>query len=86
MVSWVPANLPIGNIVIHLRVDPANADVIKAVDFVGHDGYPFWQGSTIPQSAEVLWQSIAKTREAANKVKVSSTSSTPRLNPARNCG
>jgi exo-beta-1,3-glucanase (GH17 family) len=56
---------------MRLRVDPANAAVITAVDFIGFDGYPYWQGATIPQSADVFWQSINATREAANKVKVS---------------
>lgn len=53
------------------RVDPANADVVRAVDVVGHDGYPYWQGATIPQSNGVFWESVRNTRNAVNAIKVS---------------
>ena len=52
------------------RVDGANADVIKAVDFIGTDGYPFWEGKTIPESSDAFWQSVRQVQNAANNIKV----------------
>jgi hypothetical protein len=52
------------------RVNPNNADVVKAVDFVGTDGYPYWQGAMISQSADIFWNSVNDVRNAVNKIKV----------------
>lgn len=57
-------------VLIDCRVDGANADVIRAVDFVGSDAYPYWQGATVPQSADVFWKSVDDVRNAVNSVKV----------------
>jgi exo-beta-1,3-glucanase (GH17 family) len=54
------------------RVDPKNKPLIRACDFIGTDEYPYWQGATIPQSAEVFWDSVQEVIDAANEVKVSS--------------
>ncbi|KAF2454089.1 glycoside hydrolase family 17 protein [Lineolata rhizophorae] len=50
-------------------VDAANEVVITACDFVGMDGYPYFQGATIEQAPEVFWQSVTDTRNAVNRVK-----------------
>lgn len=50
-------------------VKPGNAAVIKASDFVGTDGYPYWQHSTIAKGSEVFWQSVNVVKAAVQKVK-----------------
>lgn len=50
-------------------VDPANDDVLRAVDFVGVDGYPYFQGATQEQAPEVFWQSIRDTQASIDRVK-----------------
>ncbi|KAF2834556.1 glycoside hydrolase family 17 protein [Patellaria atrata CBS 101060] len=50
-------------------VDPANRDVITACDFVGMNGFPYWQGATIPQSSDVFWKSYDDTKRAVDSVK-----------------
>ena len=52
------------------RVDPENTDVLKAVDWVGTDGYPYWQGATPNQSPGVFWDSVNQVRQVVNNVKV----------------
>jgi exo-beta-1,3-glucanase (GH17 family) len=52
------------------RVDGANNDVLKAVDFAGTDGYPYWQGATMQQAAEVFWTSVSNVQNALNNIKV----------------
>lgn len=49
-------------------VDGANADVIRAADFIGMDGYPYFQGSSIEDAANVFWQSVDATRNAVNQI------------------
>jgi exo-beta-1,3-glucanase (GH17 family) len=51
-------------------VDAANADVLRAVDFVGTDGYPYWQGATPEQAGSVFWTSVDNVRGAVNNIKV----------------
>lgn len=48
-------------------VDDANKDVIVASDWIGMDGYPYWQGAAIENAADVFWQSVDATRNAVNK-------------------
>ena len=50
-------------------VDPKNNDVIRAVDWVGTDGYPYFQASTIEEGYNVFWQSVEDTRNMVNAVK-----------------
>jgi len=52
-------------------VDGQYTDVITACDFVGTDGYPYWQGSTPEQASGVFWQSVNVVRDRVNAVKVS---------------
>ncbi|KAL8861806.1 MAG: hypothetical protein Q9178_001675 [Gyalolechia marmorata] len=46
-------------------VDPKNEAVIRACDFVGHDGYPYWEGVSIEQGLNAFRQNLEKTRNAA---------------------
>ena len=55
---------------LHDRVDPDNKPLITACDFIGLDEYPFWQGATIPQSAEVFWDTMQEVIDATSAVKV----------------
>lgn len=43
-------------------VDPANAAVIGAVDFLGMDGYPYFQSASIDDAWNVFWKSVDDTR------------------------
>ena len=49
-------------------VDGANEVVIKASDFIGMDGYPYFQNSAIENAANVFWKSVQDTRDAVNRV------------------
>lgn len=49
-------------------VDGANEVVIKASDFIGMDGYPYFQNSAIENAANVFWKSVEDTRNAVNRV------------------
>ncbi|KAJ9645848.1 hypothetical protein H2201_008205 [Coniosporium apollinis] len=50
-------------------VDPANEAVIHASDFVGMDGYPYWQGATPVQMRDTFWASVQATRDVVHRVK-----------------
>ena len=50
-------------------VDPANEAVIRACDFVGTDGYPYFQNANIRDGYNVFWQSVQATRDVVNRVK-----------------
>ena len=50
-------------------VNASNAAVISACDWIGTDGYPYWQGSQISSSHDVFWQSVNAVRDVVNKVK-----------------
>lgn len=47
-------------------VDGANAEVITACDFLGMDGYPYFQNSAIADAATTFWDSVTATKNAAN--------------------
>lgn len=49
-------------------VDPANNAVIKACDFIGTDGYPYYQDSSINNAYNVFWESVQNTKDAVAKV------------------
>jgi exo-beta-1,3-glucanase (GH17 family) len=46
-------------------VDGANEAVVDAVDFLGMDGYPYFQNAAIGDAADVFWQSVTDTKNAA---------------------
>ncbi|KAG4422093.1 hypothetical protein IFR04_004720 [Cadophora malorum] len=53
-------------------VNGANADVIRACDFVGTDGYPYFQNTQangIDQSYNLFWDSVQQVRDVVNTVK-----------------
>jgi exo-beta-1,3-glucanase (GH17 family) len=50
-------------------VDGANAAVIQACDFVGTDGYPYWQGAAVADGYNVFWESVQRVRDVVNTVK-----------------
>ena len=50
-------------------VDPKNTAVIKACDFVGTDGYPYFQNAARKDSYNVFWDSIKATRSVVDRVK-----------------
>lgn len=47
-------------------VDSANAEVITASDFLGMDGYPYFQNSAISDAANVFWESVNATENVAD--------------------
>ncbi|CAG8953434.1 hypothetical protein HYFRA_00010183 [Hymenoscyphus fraxineus] len=53
-------------------VDGANEDVIRACDFVGTDGYPYFQSTMsnpIDQGSNLFWESTQAVRDVVNRVK-----------------
>ena len=44
-------------------VDPANTAVITACDFLGMDGYPYFQDASIDDSNDVFWTSVNNVRD-----------------------
>ncbi|KAK5146892.1 putative glucan endo-1,3-beta-glucosidase eglC [Cryomyces antarcticus] len=50
-------------------VDSANTAVIQACDFVGTDGYPYFQSSPIQNGASDFWTSVQNVRDVVNSVK-----------------
>lgn len=53
-------------------VDGANEDVIRACDFVGTDGYPYFQNTQnnpIDQGSNLFWESTQAVRDVVNRVK-----------------
>jgi exo-beta-1,3-glucanase (GH17 family) len=49
-------------------VDDSNKEVITAADFIGMDGYPYFQNSAIGDAASTFWQSVDATRNQVNAV------------------
>ena len=50
-------------------VNASYNDVIRACDFIGTDGYPYFQASTIQDGYDVFWESVEDTRNMVNAVK-----------------
>ncbi|KAK4502866.1 hypothetical protein PRZ48_006292 [Zasmidium cellare] len=50
-------------------VDSANDEVIKACDFVGMDGYPYWQDADISTAEDVFFKSYQDTLNHVQSVK-----------------
>lgn len=50
-------------------VRPENEVVIRACDFVGTDGYPYWQDSSPQQASDVFWKSVNDVRAVVDRVK-----------------
>ena len=46
-------------------VDGSNSAVVTACDFIGMDGYPYFQNAAIGDAAKVFWQSVTDTKNAA---------------------
>jgi len=70
MIRSVGANQEVGHVDTWTAwVNSTNNAVIKASDFVGMDGYPYFQGAAIQDGANVFWQSVQATRDAVDSVK-----------------
>ncbi|OCL08470.1 glycoside hydrolase family 17 protein [Glonium stellatum] len=70
MIRSVGANQEVGHVDTWTAwVNSTNNAVITASDFVGMDGYPYFQGAAIQDGANVFWQSVQATRDAVNSVK-----------------
>jgi exo-beta-1,3-glucanase (GH17 family) len=50
-------------------VNNANTAVISACDFVGTDGYPYYQGTAESDGYNVFWESVNAVRDVVNQVK-----------------
>ncbi|EME45823.1 glycoside hydrolase family 17 protein [Dothistroma septosporum NZE10] len=50
-------------------VDSANDEVITACDFVGFDGYPYWQDVSIDDAYSVFFEAYQNTLDHVNSVK-----------------
>ena len=50
-------------------VKPENAIVIQACDFVGTDGYPYYQDQPLARGYNVFWDSVNAVRAVVGKVK-----------------
>ncbi|KAH9845420.1 glycoside hydrolase family 17 protein [Teratosphaeria destructans] len=49
-------------------VNSANEAVIKAADFIGMDGYPYFQSSSIDDAYNTFWDSVTATRNQVDNV------------------
>jgi exo-beta-1,3-glucanase (GH17 family) len=49
-------------------VDGANSEVIKACDFIGTDGYPYYQDSSIDNAYNVFWESVQTVKDVVARV------------------
>jgi len=56
-------------------VDPANAAVIDAVDWLGNDAYPYWEGVAIENgaSSDAYWTAVEKVRAVSKGKEVWTT-------------
>lgn len=60
------AQVPVGHVDTWTAwVDGANSAVVTACDFIGMDGYPYFQNTAIGNAAAVFWQSVTDTKNAA---------------------
>lgn len=67
--QWAPA-VEVGHVdTWNAWVDSANDDVIRACDFVGFDGYPYWQDASIDNAYDVFFESYQNTLDHVNSVK-----------------
>lgn len=70
MIRSVGANQEVGHVDTWTAwVKSENNAVILASDFVGTDGYPYFQGAEIQNGANVFWDSVQATRDVVNAVK-----------------
>lgn len=66
MVRGMKVEQPVGHVDTWTAwVDAANDPVIEACDFLGMDGYPYFQNVTIAQASSTFWQSVTATKNAA---------------------
>lgn len=66
MIRSMGANQPVGHVDTWTAwVDGANVAVVDAVDFLGMDGYPYFQKSSIGDASAVFWKSVTDTQKAA---------------------
>lgn len=64
------SNIPVGHVDTWTSwVDPQNTEVIQACDFVGNDGYPYWQDAAVENAGPVFWDSMNAVRDVVNRVK-----------------
>ncbi|KKY25888.1 putative glycoside hydrolase family 17 [Phaeomoniella chlamydospora] len=60
-------SIPIGHVDTWTAwVDSQNTEVIAACDFVGTDGYPYWQSTSISDAATTFWDSVNDVRSAVD--------------------
>jgi glucan endo-1,3-beta-D-glucosidase len=70
LIRSVGANQDVGHVDTWTAwVKAENNAVILASDFVGTDGYPYFQGAAVESGADVFWQSIQATRDVVKAVK-----------------
>ncbi len=72
-VSGYSTNIQVGHVDTWTAwVDGANAAVIEACDFVGTDGYPYFQSTEengIDEAYNLFWDSVQSVRDTVNSVK-----------------
>lgn len=62
------SNIPVGHVDTWTSwVDDQNIPVIQAADFVGTDGYPYWQGISIDGADSAFWQNVTSVRNQVNR-------------------
>lgn len=63
-------SVPVGHVdTWTVWVRPENEVLIRACDFVGTDGYPYFQDTAIESAAEVFWKSVNDVRAVVDRVK-----------------
>ena len=70
MLRSVGVNVEVGHVDTWTAwVKPENEVVIKACDFLGTDGYPYFQNSAISNGYNVFWKSVNDVRDVVKRVK-----------------
>lgn len=63
-------SVPVGHVdTWTVWVRPENEVLIRACDFVGTDGYPYFQNAAIEKAPEVFWTSVNDVHAVVNRVK-----------------
>lgn len=63
-------SVPIGHVdTWTVWVRPENEVLIRACDFIGTDGYPYFQDAAIESADEVFWTSVDDVRKVVDRVK-----------------
>ena len=69
MVRAMGVNKEVGHVdTWNAWTNDANRDVITAADFIGLDGYPYFESASIDNAYNTFWDAVTRTRDQVNAV------------------